>query len=217
MRRQLLSIAALTFSLCAYSQATWAASSESSSSPSVNITISKELLSKHVHIEHRKSDLNFALVRNAAGVDSIFYCDSSDVRRVEKLKSSKKIDFLWFKQAGKTYLVQDPAILTAANNALRDVYLYSGQMTQLGLEMGAQGASMGALGIKMAASVFMTDSGKKMDAIGKQMDDMGKQMDAFGKKMENLNTQEEAAANAAVPGMLSIFQDALASGKATAL
>ena len=217
MRRQLFSIAILTFSLVAYSQATSAASSESSSSPSVNITISKELLSKHVHIEHRKSDLSFALVRNAAGVDSIFYCDSGEMRTAEKLKSSKKIDFLWFKQAGKTYLIQDAALLTTANNALKDVYLYSGQMTQLGLEMGGQGASMGALGIKMAASVFTTDAGKKMDAIGKQMDDMGKQMDVLGKKMESLNSQEEAAANAAVPSILSIIQDALASGKATAL
>ncbi|MCU6432453.1 hypothetical protein LPB67_01510 [Undibacterium sp. Jales W-56] len=217
MRRQLLRITAFSLGLLSTPLACWAGSGDASSTGSINISINKELLSKNVQIENRKSDLTYALVRTAAGADSIFYCAASEIRSVDKLKSGRNADFLWFKQNGKTYLVQDAALLAKANEALKELDQTSRQMSQLGLEMGADGVSMGALGIKMAATVFQSETAKKMDALGKKMDEMGKQMDQRGKRMDALGKQQENVAGAAEPAIRGILQEAVSTGKATAL
>ncbi|MFZ6813931.1 hypothetical protein ACO0K3_05650 [Undibacterium sp. Rencai35W] len=220
MRHPLMFVTAISLcclGLLSAPMASWAGSGDASSTASINISISKELLSKNVQIENRKSDLTYALVRTAAGADSIFYCASAEIRSVDKLRSGRSADFLWFKQNGKSYLIQDGTLIGKANEALKELDQTSRQMNQLGLEMGADGVSMGALGIKMAATVFQSETAKKMDALGKKMDEMGRQMDERGKKMDALGKQQEASALSAEPVIRSILQEAVSAGKATAI
>jgi len=152
----------------------------------------------------------FALVR---GEGSVITGETADRKRVKELKRSVKGDFLWFRDGGKEYIVQDPATLQRMDAAWAPMKELGAQMGQHGAEMGRQGGSMGSLGAKMALAA-VTFNPEKMEAIGKQMENAGKPMEATGKKMEEVGKKMEAVQQDAERTARGVIRDALKNGTA---
>ena len=152
----------------------------------------------------------FALVR---GDGSVITGEDGDRKRIKELKRSVKGDFLWFRDGGKEYIVQDPAALQRMDAAWAPMKELGTQMGQHGADMGRQGGSMGALGAKMALAA-VTFNADKMEAIGKQMEDAGKPMEATGKKMEEVGKKMEAVQKDAERTARGVIRDSLKNGTA---
>jgi len=152
----------------------------------------------------------FALVR---GADSAITGDAAASKRVKELKRSVKGDFLWFRDGGKEYVVQDPAALKRVADAWAPIEAIGAQMGGQGAEMGRHGASMGALGAKMALAA-VTFNEEKMEALGKQMEAAGKPMEAAGKKMEDLGKKMEQEQRNAERVTRGVIQESLKNGTA---
>lgn len=90
---------------------------------------------------------------------------TSDMRELEAIKRSAGDHFLWFRNEGKSYIVQDPAVLAKVDQAWAPV-------DKLGKQMDVYG--------------------KEMDGHGKVMDQLGKEMDAAGRTMETATLHREA-------------------------
>jgi beta-lactamase regulating signal transducer with metallopeptidase domain len=75
--------------------------------------------------------------------------DSSNWSEVEAAKRKVNGEFIWFKENGKTYVIQDAAMVQKANTIWAPV-------DELGKEMDGYGAQM-------------NEHGKKMEALGEQM------------------------------------------------
>jgi len=152
----------------------------------------------------------FALVQ---GNGSTITGDDSDKQRVKALKRSVQGDFLWFRDGGKEYIVQDPATLKRIADAWAPMKALGAEMGGQGAEMGRHGASMGALGAKMALAAVTFD-GDKMEAIGKEMEDAGKPMEESGKKMEAIGKRMEAMQERAERNVRVEIAGALRNGTA---
>ena len=152
----------------------------------------------------------YALVR---GEDSSITGDAAAQKRVKELKRSVKGDFLWFRDGGKEYVVQDPAALKRMDDAWAPMKELGAQMGGHGAEMGRQGASMGSLGAKMALAA-VTFNAEKMEAIGKQMEDAGKPMEATGKKMEEVGKKMEQVQKDAERTARGVIAESLRNGTA---
>ncbi len=152
----------------------------------------------------------FALVRDGGNVIT---GNDADQKRVKELKRSVKGDFLWFRDGGKEYIVQDPAALQRMDAAWAPMKELGAQMGQHGAEMGRQGGSMGSLGAKMALAA-VTFNADKMEAIGKQMEDAGKPMEATGKKMEAVGKKMEGVQKEAERTARGVIAESLRNGTA---
>src|SRR5471032_1864023 len=116
------------------------------------------------------------------GKDSITMVGSNlDGEQVKRLKSSVKGSFLWFRDQGKAYLLQDPALLARIDAAWQPTQELGKQMSSLGKQMGAQGKSMGALG-------------KQMSAQGRQQGDVGRQLGQASRRQALASSDSERAA-----------------------
>ncbi|MCC2958698.1 peptidase M56 [Massilia sp. IC2-477] len=95
-------------------------------------------------------------------------------------------DFLWFREGGQAYYIQDPAVLAKVDAAWAPMNKLGAQMDVLGKEMDVHGKKMDALGKEMdtAASGFKPDETKlraiegRMKALGDEMGKLGEQMAA---------------------------------------
>ena len=152
----------------------------------------------------------FALVR---GEGSTITGNEAAQKRVKELKRSVKGDFLWFRDGGKEYVVQDPAALKRLDDAWAPMKELGAQMGGHGAEMGRQGASMGSLGASMALAA-VTFNREKMEAIGKQMEDAGKPMEATGKKMEEVGKRMEQVQKDAERTARGVIRESLQNGTA---
>lgn len=152
----------------------------------------------------------FALVRDGG---NLITGSDADHKRVKELERSVKGDFLWFRDGGKEYIVQDPAALQRMDAAWAPMRELGAQMGQHGAEMGRQGGSMGSLGAKMALAA-VTFNAEKMEAIGKQMEDAGKPMEATGKKMEAVGKKMEGVQKDAERTARGVIAESLRNGTA---
>lgn len=90
----------------------------------------------------------FALVRSGDR-GSMMISGDGDLSSLDIVKSSVKGDFIWFRDGGKSYVIQDPATLAKVTEAWQPT-------TKLGAQMSAYGAQM-------------SEHGKVMDGLGKRM------------------------------------------------
>ena len=156
----------------------------------------------------------YALVRDGQRTTFVGSHRSGDTE-VESLKAKYPGNFIWFRQAGKAYVVRDQATLAKVAAAWAPADKLGQEMKQLDAPMREKSTAMTALAQEMVSAVQGGKDrggageamGKRMDALGKEMNVLGKQMDALGKQVERESKQADATSRA-------LMQAALASGAA---
>lgn len=155
----------------------------------------------------KSSDEPYALVR--AGQRTTWVGQHrGDAGGIEALRAKYPGDFVWFRQAGRAYVVRDPATLARVEAAWAGTGKLGRDMEKLEAPMQEKSSAMDALGKKMEASV-RGGGGADMDALGRQMDELGKSMDVFGKQMDKLGRQMEGESKQADAATRAILRDAL--------
>jgi beta-lactamase regulating signal transducer with metallopeptidase domain len=142
--------------------------------------------------------------------------NSADWSSIKQLKRSVKGEFLWFRDGGKSWIVQDPDTLARAHAAWAPVNRLGEQMDAYGKEMDKHGKAMDALGKQMEQAAGgmqadqprvrelerkMNELGRQMSALGEQMgkasdadrERLARKMDTLGRQMNELGEQMRAA------------------------
>lgn len=151
-------------------------------------------------------DGSYALVRDTDRGTNM-NGDSVDWREIEAVKKNMHGQFLWFRDGGQAWVVQDPDILARANAAWAPVDRLGEQMDVYGRQMDEHSKKMEALGRQIEQSVArvqpdqqaMREFERKMNEMGARMGDLGarlastdgaerdrvsQQMRELGKKMD---------------------------------
>jgi hypothetical protein len=156
----------------------------------------------------------YALVRDGERGTSMTG-DSADWSAVKNLRKRINGDFLWFRDGGKPYIVQDAGVLARARAAWEPVEKLGKEMDVHGREMDRHGKAMGALGKDMErAAVGTKPDEAKMHAIERRMNDAGKPMDALGKQMDVLGKRMDAESRTADKTVRTLIREALDKGLA---
>lgn len=110
--------------------------------------------------------------------------DSADWSAVKRLRKQIDGDFLWFRDGGKTYIVQDAGVLARARAAWEPVERLGKEMDGYGREMDKHGKAMDALGKEMTrAAAGMKPDETKIHAIERRMNEVGSRMGDVGSRM----------------------------------
>jgi len=169
----------------------------------------------HVTLREERGDA-YALV--GEGEDGFSMTgNSADWSSVKQLRRSIKGEFLWFRDGGKTWIVQDPATLARAHAAWAPVNELGKQMDAYGKAMDKHGKVMEALGKQMEQAATgmqadqprvrelerrMSELGRQMSGLGQQIgkagsdaerDRLNEQMNKLGRQMNELGEQMRAA------------------------
>jgi hypothetical protein len=118
--------------------------------------------------------------------------NSADWRSVKQLKRSVKGEFLWFRDGGKSWIVQDPDTLARAHAAWEPVNRLGQQMDAYGKEMDKHGKAMDALGKQMeqAAGGMQVDE-PRVRELERKMNELGRQMSSLGQQIGKANSDSE--------------------------
>lgn len=111
---------------------------------------------------------------------------SDDWDDIKEAKRRIGGDFLWFREGGQAWYIQDAGVLAKVDAAWAPMNRLGGQMDVVGKEMDVHGKKMDALGKDMdvAARGFKPDEDKlrvveeRMEALGEEMEKLGKQLGA---------------------------------------
>ncbi len=111
---------------------------------------------------------------------------SDDWDDIKEAKRRIGGDFLWFREGGQAWYIQDAGVLAKVDAAWAPMNRLGAQMDVYGKEMDVHGKKMDALGKDMdvAARGFKPDDGKlrlveeRMEALGEEMEKLGKQLGA---------------------------------------
>lgn len=111
---------------------------------------------------------------------------SDDWDEIKEAKRRIGGDFLWFREGGQAWYIQDAGVLAKVDAAWAPMNRLGAQMDVVGKEMDVHGKKMDALGKDMdvAARGFKPDEDKlrvveeRMEALGEEMEKLGKQMGA---------------------------------------
>jgi beta-lactamase regulating signal transducer with metallopeptidase domain len=185
-------------------QAAQAPAAAAQAKPSVHVTLREERGESYALVGEGKDSFNMT-------------GNSADWSSIKQLKRSIKGEFLWFRDGGKSWIVQDPDTLAKAHAAWEPVNQLGKQMDAYGKEMDKHGKVMESLGKEMeqAAGGMQVDEPRvrelerKMNELGKQMSSLGQQigkagndaerdrlndkMNALGRQMNELGEQMRAA------------------------
>jgi beta-lactamase regulating signal transducer with metallopeptidase domain len=133
-------------------------------------------------VRETTNEIPMALV--SGNKDGHYYMSGSgkDHKEIERLKQERAGEFLWFKEDGKSYVIQDTKTLQQVHEAFKSVNQLSVEMEEQGKKMEAQGEVMEAIGKEMEA--VHIDESKIDRAVEVQMQVLEKKMEAFEKKME---------------------------------
>jgi hypothetical protein len=117
--------------------------------------------------------------------------NSADWKSIKQLKRSIKGEFLWFRDGGKSWIVQDPDTLAKAHAAWGPVNQLSEQMNAHGKEMDKQGKVMEALGKEMeqVAKGMQVDQ-PKVRELERKMSELGRQMASLGQQIGSASDKE---------------------------
>jgi beta-lactamase regulating signal transducer with metallopeptidase domain/predicted nucleic acid-binding Zn-ribbon protein len=125
---------------------------------------------------------------------------SRDLRELEAIKRNVGDHFLWFKNEGKAYIVQDPALLAKVDQAWAPVDKLGKQMDVYGKEMDEHGKVMDSLGDEMnaASSKFevsgMHKEADKTRAIAREHKAIAKDLTRAANKLGRAKTDAERSA-----------------------
>lgn len=155
----------------------------------------------------------YALVQR--GHDNVLVSSGgSRPAQLDQVKKSVGGDFVWFRDDGKSYVIQDPALLARAFAAWQPMEKLSAEMSAYSKVMSEHSKVMGELGKKMALTRQGAPDAQSAETVGRQMEAQGKSMDALGKQMDVLGKQQEAVSKQADRTMRALMQEALKNGKA---
>jgi hypothetical protein len=157
-------------------------------------------------------DAAYALVRDTEHGTNMSG-DSANWKDIEAAKRSIGGDFLWFRDGGKAWVVQDAQVVAKARAAWAPVDRLGEQMDGMGKQMDQHGKKMEALGKEMDAATS-AQRFASMEEIGRRMNEAGKPMDALGKKMDALGKQMEQESHAADAKVRELIRESLAKGLA---
>ncbi|QOY95280.1 hypothetical protein IM543_05285 [Massilia sp. UMI-21] len=133
----------------------------------------------------------YALVR--AGDKGMSMSGSSDDwDEVKQARDRIGGNFLWFREGGQAYIIQDAAMLARIDAAWAPVNKLGKQMDVYGKEMDVHGKKMDVLGKEMevAARGFKPDEGQ-VRRIEERMEALGEEMDRLGKRMGTTDSVKE--------------------------
>jgi len=118
--------------------------------------------------------------------------DVSDWADIRQLRRSIDGEFLWFREGGKSWVVQDPKVLAQARAAYEPIERLGKQMDGYGKEMDRHGKAMDALGKEMshAAAGVRPDQGR-LNALQGRMNELGRQMGELGGQMGRAHDDAE--------------------------
>lgn len=163
-------------------------------------------------------DAPYALVRAENGRFDISG-SSDDWEEVRAAQRAIDGEFIWFREAGQSYVIDDAAIVARARAAWKPLDRLGVQMDVHGKEMERHGKKMEALQQDMQRATvnlkYLPDAhdnrsinkgmralGREMEALGRQMetarDDgererIGRRMDELGKRMDDAGKRIDAA------------------------
>ncbi len=156
---------------------------------------------------------SYAIVR---GDDNINMSGrSSDMRELKALKRSIGNNFLWFRSAGKAYIVQDAALLAKVDQAWAPVDKLGKQMDVYGKEMDQHGLVMDALGKEMDAAgheietAAVRHEAHKMAPLAREQKALAKQIAKLERKVDLARTDAERDAAQRELAPLEAKMDAL--------
>jgi hypothetical protein len=109
--------------------------------------------------------------------------DWDDVKAAQRVVQG---DFLWFREGGKSYVIQDPEVMARANAAWAPVDRLGKQMDVHGKEMDKHGKKMDALGREMQQAA---DGARFPELKRAEMREVEAGMRALGAEMETLGRQ----------------------------
>lgn len=135
----------------------------------------------------------------------------SDNAALERAKRSHRAPFIWFRDHGKSYLIDDRDLLARADQAWQPVRTLGQEMTSLGKEMNEHGQQMGKLGRQIGQQAVR---GEQSDATQRKMEAHEKPMASLSERMGKLGERQGKASKQAERTTRSLIGEALQNGKA---
>jgi len=170
---------ALTAAIHAHAGTTPAAPAAAQNKPAVHVTLREERGESYALVG--EGDEGFNMTGNSADWSSI-----------KQLKRSIKGEFLWFRDGGKSWIVQDPDTLAKARAAWEPVNQLGKQMDAYGKEMDKHGKVMEALGKQMEqAATGMRPDEARVHELERRMNDLGRQMSTLGQQIGKAGSDAE--------------------------
>jgi beta-lactamase regulating signal transducer with metallopeptidase domain len=124
---------------------------------------------------------------------------SSDWKAIAAAKRAIPGEFLWFRDAGKAYVVRDAAVLAKVVDAWAPVERLGDEMDVFGREMEQHGKVMESLGRQMeregrqaeqAGRGQRRQSERAVEALGRDQERLGRQMEKLGRDMERADSAQ---------------------------
>jgi beta-lactamase regulating signal transducer with metallopeptidase domain len=124
---------------------------------------------------------------------------SSDWKAIAAAKRAIPGQFLWFRDAGKAYVVSDPAVLAKVVDAWAPVERLGDEMDVFGREMEQHGKVMESLGRQMEREGRQAEqagrgqrrhSERAVEALGRDQERLGRQMEKLGRDMERADSAQ---------------------------
>jgi beta-lactamase regulating signal transducer with metallopeptidase domain len=127
---------------------------------------------------------------------------STDWDTIKQLRHSIKGEFLWFRDGGKSWIVQDPGTLAKAREAWTPVNRLGEQMDVYGKEMDKHSKVMEALGKEMeqAAAGLQPDQ-RRLREVQRKMDEVSQKMGRVGEKLGTASDSERGRLEAEMAGL----------------
>ena len=124
--------------------------------------------------------------------------DSKDIPQIENARKHVHGDFIWTRQGGRTYIVQDPALIAQAEQAWKPGEAIDQQMEALESRMKVPEEKMEALSRQMEqlgddkspAHQAMDKYDAQVESLDRDIETISSQIEAVGGKMEQANTQQ---------------------------
>lgn len=152
----------------------------------------------------------YALVQQEGSGISVSgnYTDNAELERV---KRSHHAPFIWFRDKGQSYLIDDRSVLARAEQAWQPVRTLGAEMSTLGKEMNEHGQQMGELGRQIGQQAAR---GEQSDAAQRKMEAHDKPMASLGERMGKLGERQGKASAEAERATRSLIAESLQNGKA---
>lgn len=128
----------------------------------------------------------FMLVGRDRNGPSFLSANYDQVKQIDDLRSRYGGEFLWFRQDGRSYVVQDAALVAQARQAWAATEPVGKQMEALGEEMEVHGKVMEELGARMEAQTAQSEP------VAAEMEELGRRMEVLGNRIEPLAEQLHA-------------------------
>ncbi len=169
-----------------------------------------------IQIGDKMPENSFAIVNGDNTIH--FHGNTKDLRLIERLRKQQTGEFIWFRQQGKQYVVDDAQVVADIKHYWSGLQTEEDAMDALQAKMEPLQAEMERIQQQHEALTdeerFNDDDvhvlSKKMRQVSRQMKDIGNQMQEIGWRIEDLSS--DAAANT-----FAALQSAVSQNKAVAV